>query len=62
MGAGHIPLPFLNPPDGRGSEMAVTIKDVAHRCGMSISTVSKVFNGYPDISEETRRQVMKVMS
>ena len=40
--------------------MAITIKDVAKRCGMSISTVSKVFNGYPDISEETRRQVMKV--
>ena len=40
--------------------MAVTIKDVARQCGMSISTVSKVFNGYPDISEETRRQVMKL--
>ena len=39
--------------------MAVTIKDVARNCGMSISTVSKVFNGYPDISEETRAQVMK---
>ena len=39
--------------------MAVTIKDVARRCGMSISTVSKVFNGYPDISEATRRQVME---
>lgn len=40
--------------------MTVTIKDVARQCGMSISTVSKVFNGYPDISEETRRQVTKV--
>ena len=40
--------------------MSVTIKDVARRCGMSISTVSKVFNGYPDISEETRRQVQKL--
>ena len=38
--------------------MSVTIKDVARSCGMSISTVSKVFNGYPDISEATRRQVM----
>lgn len=37
--------------------MAVTIKDVARSCGLSISTVSKVFNGYPDISEATRRQV-----
>ena len=40
--------------------MAVTIKDVARNCGMSISTVSKVFNGYPDISGETRDVVMKV--
>ena len=39
--------------------MSVTIKDVARSCGMSISTVSKVFNGYPDISEATRRQVME---
>ncbi len=39
--------------------MPVTIKDVARSCGLSISTVSKVFNGYPDISEETRAQVMK---
>ena len=38
--------------------MSVTIKDVARNCGLSISTVSKVFNGYPDISEATRRQVM----
>ena len=37
--------------------MSVTIKDVARSCGLSISTVSKVFNGYPDISETTRRQV-----
>ena len=39
--------------------MAITIKDVARECGMSISTVSKVFNGYPDISEDTRAQVMR---
>lgn len=39
--------------------MSVTIKDVARNCGLSISTVSKVFNGYPDISEATRRQVME---
>ena len=39
--------------------MSVTIKDVARNCNLSISTVSKVFNGYPDISELTRRQVME---
>ena len=40
--------------------MAITIKDVAKRCNMSISTISKVFNDYPDISRETRAQVLKV--
>ena len=40
--------------------MAITIRDVARNCGLSISTVSKVFNGYPDISEETRSFVFKV--
>ena len=39
--------------------MSITIRDVARACGMSISTVSKVFNGYQDISEETRSEVMK---
>ena len=39
--------------------MSVTIRDVARSCHMSIATVSKVFNGYPDISEATRRQVLE---
>ena len=39
--------------------MSVTIKDVARSCNMSISTVSKVFNDYPDISDATRKQVME---
>ena len=30
--------------------MAVTIKDVSAKCGLSISTVSKAFNNYADIS------------
>ena len=34
--------------------MAVTIKDVSAKCGLSISTVSKAFNNYADISPETR--------
>ena len=37
--------------------MAVTIKDVSARCGLSISTVSKAFNNYSDISAETRELV-----
>ena len=39
--------------------MAVTIKDVAAKCGLSISTVSKAFNNYSDISAETRGVVQR---
>ncbi len=35
----------------------VSIKDVAKRAGVAISTVSKVLNKYPNISEETRQKV-----
>ena len=40
--------------------MAVTIKDLASRCGLSVSTVSKAFNNYEDISKETRELVRRV--
>lgn len=36
----------------------VSIKDVAKQAGVSISTVSKVLNNYPNISEATREKVM----
>ena len=36
--------------------MAVTIKDVAKRLDLSIATVSRALDGYPDISIETRRK------
>lgn len=35
----------------------VSIKEVAKHAGVAISTVSKVLNGYPNISEETRKKV-----
>ncbi|MGN0305781.1 MAG: LacI family DNA-binding transcriptional regulator [Lachnospiraceae bacterium] len=35
----------------------VSIKDVAKHAGVAISTVSKVLNGYPNISEDTRKKV-----
>ena len=35
-----------------------TIKDIAERLGVAVSTVSKGLNGAPDISEELRRQVL----
>lgn len=35
----------------------VSIKDVAGRAGVAISTVSKVLNHYPNVSSETRKKV-----
>ena len=35
----------------------MTIKDVAEYCGVSITTVSRVLNGHPDVREEVRAKV-----
>ena len=35
----------------------VSIKDVAKHAGVAISTVSKVLNNYPNVSEETKKKV-----
>lgn len=40
----------------------VSIKDVAKRAGVAISTVSKVLNNYPNVSEETRRKVNQAVA
>ena len=39
----------------------VSIKDVAKEAGVAISTVSKVLNNYPNVSEETRLKVYEVV-
>ena len=39
----------------------VSIKDVAKRAEVAISTVSKVLNGYPNVSEETRQRVNRAV-
>ncbi len=39
----------------------VSIKEVAKHAGVAISTVSKVLNGYPYISEETREKVQQAI-
>ena len=39
----------------------VSIKDVARHAGVAISTVSKVLNSYPNVSEETRGRVNKAV-
>jgi DNA-binding LacI/PurR family transcriptional regulator len=38
----------------------VTIKDVAKAAGISIGTVSRAFNGYQDINQETKIRVFEV--
>ncbi len=38
------------------------IKDIALQCNVSVSTVSKAFNGYHDISEETRTKILNTAS
>lgn len=40
----------------------VSIRDVAKRAGVAISTVSKVLNNYPNVSEETREKVNRAVS
>ena len=39
----------------------ITVKEIASRCNVSISTVSNILNGKPKVSEETRQKVMKVV-
>lgn len=39
----------------------VSIKDVAKHAGVAISTVSKVLNNYPNVSEDTRIKVNKAV-
>jgi LacI family transcriptional regulator len=39
--------------------MTATLKDIARDLGVSVITVSKVLRDHPDISEETRKRVLK---
>jgi LacI family transcriptional regulator len=43
------------------SPKAVTIRDVAYRAGVSVTTVSRVLNGKDDISEGTSNKVLAVV-
>jgi len=39
-----------------------TIRDIARKAGVGVSTISRVLNGHPDVSEETRKRVMDVVN
>jgi LacI family transcriptional regulator/LacI family purine nucleotide synthesis repressor len=40
----------------------VSLKEIAKRCGVSVASVSKALNGYPDIGEETRHMIIHTAS
>ncbi len=40
---------------------SVTIKDIARICGVGVSTVSRAINNHPDINQETKDKVMRVI-
>ncbi|MDO4404448.1 MAG: LacI family DNA-binding transcriptional regulator [Atopobiaceae bacterium] len=40
----------------------MTIKDVAAYCGVAVSTVSRVLNNHPDVSEDTRAKVLAAIA
>ena len=39
----------------------MTIKDIARQCGVSVSTVSRVLNNHPDVSEANRVKVLEAV-
>jgi len=39
----------------------MTIKDIARMCGVSVSTVSRVLNGHPGVSDAIRERVLAVV-
>lgn len=39
----------------------VTLKEIAKRCNVSVTTVSNILNGKPKVSEETKKLVMDVV-
>ena len=40
---------------------SVTIKDIAKKCGVSVSTVSRAINDYPGVSQSTKNMIMEAV-
>lgn len=55
-------MPEHQPLDGNAGKPIVTIRDVAERAGVSISTVSHAFSGSRPISQATRERVLSAAS
>lgn len=46
---------------GDNGYVRIRLKDIAHELGLSVVTVSKVLRHHPDIGEETRKRVLKLV-
>lgn len=42
--------------------MGMTIKDIAKKCGVGVSTVSRALNNHPDINPETKDMILKTVA
>ena len=42
--------------------MGMTIKDIAKKCGVGVSTVSRALNDHPDINPETKEMILKMVA
>ena len=40
----------------------MTIKDIARKCGVGVSTVSRAMNNHPDINPETKNMILRVIA
>lgn len=40
----------------------ITIRDIAKKCGVGVSTVSRAINNHPDINPETKKMIMDVIA
>lgn len=41
--------------------MGMTIKDIAKKCGVGVSTVSRALNNHPDINPQTKEMILKAV-
>ncbi|MGM0548932.1 MAG: LacI family DNA-binding transcriptional regulator, partial [Bacillota bacterium] len=41
--------------------MKVTIKDIAQKANVSVTTVSRVLNNKPDVGDQTRTKILKLI-
>lgn len=46
---------------GSGLVAGMTIKDIAKKCHVGVSTVSRAMNNHPDINPETKEKILKAI-